>query len=1185
MQKINKNLILAFLLTFLAVTTIGFGTLGVVQAEEVESVSAFDLFADIGNDVADVGDDSYRSYVTENEETASTAEVPIKPYGSPLVTKDMILDSSGVNVYDSKKPATWLPKDYQHYWDFSKATTEVYVKGDQTGPKVLKGKIGTNYDIRGFKMKNGAGETVTPVDYGLRVKNVNYAGQLIDIDFHFNAVKIANINSKVAIKDADNEKIKHRIFFSVIDGIYSLGSNPTDPISEVGYWISFYKAGTSWSSDRVMIKTSFVYGDQEGAVPLNNLFSDFPNNLKDGLTGETLLIKSAYNSPKYPRTDFFAPNGKVFAGNDYIKELGQNTNYQSAMFKYRVSATSRDLVYYKMYGYEDKSGIMHWSRNVNEFKPLFAQWSFLFNGSQTNQHIQTSSAPNATLSTGLPSLPPINPNNPKEFAAYWNFIGFASILPGERIPPKKYVSDNNEKLVTSDTLDDVHEKFSYTLEGNFPIQYYQEFNLKEWKLTDTIPDGLTAELSAITGNFYDESGKLLSNDAKNYFDFSLSGQQLTITAKKSTLKDPLIYGKKGKPRFTIPVRITDISKVTKDATGRIMITNQVTQSGTYFNDVKFSDNSNKVTTRTANADKSKIGIKKSVDKMIAEDGKVDPANSSVLQPITYSVAVTNHSTSATMDGVTLLDVLPQPNDKRDSVLGKLGLVTGSYKITAIDFVDSNNKRVPTAALWYKDKGSILNDSLYDVNRMVDKNGALSVNESWRWTKHNWSGISDALSTTSAVLVHVPSLPVNTTYTLKVTIETANADGAVLNNTAAVTSIVHEAQRSNQVTTKILGRSLSGFVWLDKNYDGLQDSGEAFVPDVPVKLYRTSLVNSAYKNELLKSSIAGAPFVDKNGNSLIKTDKKGEYKFNEIPEGDYVVEFILADKVVTKKMKVTQTMMGSVADDVRNSKVATGSLKITTQPRSGSAWQHRGESLENLANLPSVVDGIQESPHNNLGIIPTAKISLFKYETGTLRDGDKNGSFDASEVNAAKGLAGAEFEVYKGKLDKYPTAGKSDVDFVSSGITDSKGFITLDTNLFMDLDASGKTVPTTYTVFETKAPKGYELAGRSKAPFRFEVKESGQTLNLYIDNDGHAELPFTGGNPTFIKLVISSLSVIVIGILGVGTYYFRNHRQVLVLATPNRTHVRCQGCKERLQIFRNYEGKHTYKGKHSYGGKR
>lgn len=81
--------------------------------------------------------------------------------------------------------------------------------------------------------------------------------------------------------------------------------------------------------------------------------------------------------------------------------------------------------------------------------------------------------------------------------------------------------------------------------------------------------------------------------------------------------------------------------------------------------------------------------------------------------------------------------------------------------------------------------------------------------------------------------------------------------------------------SNAVTTVVVGRELSGYVWIDSDVDGRYDDNEPAVQNVVVTLTKLNEVNGAYES---------------TGKTTV-TDKDGYYEFKDIyPTGDYRVEF-------------------------------------------------------------------------------------------------------------------------------------------------------------------------------------------------------------------------------------------------------------------------------------------------------
>jgi hypothetical protein len=87
--------------------------------------------------------------------------------------------------------------------------------------------------------------------------------------------------------------------------------------------------------------------------------------------------------------------------------------------------------------------------------------------------------------------------------------------------------------------------------------------------------------------------------------------------------------------------------------------------------------------------------------------------------------------------------------------------------------------------------------------------------------------------------------------------------------------------SNIVETQVKGRRISGNVWFDKNKDGQPQTGEKWLKNVPVGLYKKvgkddyQQVTENLRGESLKA---------------IKTDGDGHYCFDYLPSGEYIVTF-------------------------------------------------------------------------------------------------------------------------------------------------------------------------------------------------------------------------------------------------------------------------------------------------------
>lgn len=609
-------------------------------------------------------------------------------------------------------------------------------------------------------------------------------------------------------------------------------------------------------------------------------------------------------------------------------------------------------------------------------------------------------------------------------------------------------------------------------------------NIKE----DLIPDSIEFVVSrtTITSNTWDTSDPVKLTKNENY---KKSYSFLTINDEEQEVELPLYNNQGDDFIYTVKeVNIPDVFESTVNSNDNTFIINNK-----FINPIKIS---------------------KEVDKNLTENGTVDPVDTakSRLQPITYTINTANTSATSSMDKVRILDVLPFNQDDRQTSFN----AKGTAHVLSAQLVDANGEAVKGARLYYKDPSQAETNTKLDPNSLPQSATELA---SKGWLAYDGSDAS-VLEKTSAILVDVDNIPANTTYALKITVEHKDNVGADLINNATVNSIVDQKQTTNNVETKIYGRELSGYVWYDDNYDGLKDDAEAPVKDLAVKLYRTSLENPNYKDQLVTENVKGEKFIDDKGNSLIKTDDKGFYIFSNLSEGHYIAEFEINGKLQTKEYQVTKFMADSSNSDAKNSKVKAEEDRITAQnPIKGSDWNDVGARLKDLDTVIKPKDGLQELPYNNLGLNRSAHLDIFK----------KNILGD--------GLAGAKFAIYRGDLKEIPAEGEQNTDFIGTYETDETGHLKVNQNLFAGYDADHNPISQTYTVFEIKAPNGYELL---KTPVTFTVKEGNQTINLQIKNDSTAPLPFTGGKAGIGLLI--ALSLVVLGMLGLGGGLFYRHRK-------------------------------------------
>lgn len=468
-------------------------------------------------------------------------------------------------------------------------------------------------------------------------------------------------------------------------------------------------------------------------------------------------------------------------------------------------------------------------------------------------------------------------------------------------------------------------------------------------------------------------------------------------------------------------------------------------------------------------------VSKTGDKKLIEVGDDTPVG--VTDAIKYTMTTKNESAQPIKD-VRISDVLPYDGDSRGTIFH------GSYKVTEVAVDDPNAK-------------------IYFTNETVSE--TTDPNDINDWTLY--SSNSD-ISKAKGFLVTTESLPVGDTITLTVTIDPSGQEpGDVLVNNIRFNSYLDMDVRSQNFETTVYGRDLTGVAWYDDNLDGLignlaNGTKELAAQDIPVKLYRTSFVEETYQNELVKESLSGEKFVDDSGNSLIKTDAAGKYIFQNLPEGEYIAEFVVGDQVVQKKFAVTTPLVGD--DPTLNSKADQDTFKTAAY---------------DLPELPDLAadENLKEHVHHvtdvNIGLIRLSTIRLFKYETGTAVDANGDGKLSDVEKASGKALADATFDLYKGN---------DQTEKVGSATTDASGYLN-----FTGIQ------PGEYNLVETKAPAGYELI---KKPIKVTIGEGNQTIMVYQENDKTTELPQAGVNGPMVWLVGIACAFGLAGIWALYYYY-------------------------------------------------
>lgn len=285
--------------------------------------------------------------------------------------------------------------------------------------------------------------------------------------------------------------------------------------------------------------------------------------------------------------------------------------------------------------------------------------------------------------------------------------------------------------------------------------------------------------------------------------------------------------------------------------------------------------------------------------------------------------------------------------------------------------------------------------------------------------------------------------------------------------------------SNAAPVRIVKRNISGLVWVDLSRDGIRQDSESRMAGVKVDLYRLtpSRFDTAGQGvEILTKD--GRQTVYKAYNALgnkiasISTDEQGNYAFEDLEAGDYVVYLESLNKYfdITLKNAGTNTDIDSDAYGAKNSsdivdRAYIGSIKLDSADK--------------------MVDYLYESTHNDVGLsYRLGSITISKTVAGTIGDKTKDFTFQLkmtgnipAEIPYTKGTKTGTLKVTDGAAEFTLSHGENivlskiqigtayeitEVDGASNGYTvestNSSGTLTEDTNVSFTNTRNG-TVPT------------------------------------------------------------------------------------------------------------------------------
>lgn len=472
-------------------------------------------------------------------------------------------------------------------------------------------------------------------------------------------------------------------------------------------------------------------------------------------------------------------------------------------------------------------------------------------------------------------------------------------------------------------------------------------------------------------------------------------------------------------------------------------------------------------------------ISKRAEKPLAETG----------DDLKYTLYYSNTSTTDIYTS-KIADILPYNNDGRGT------RYSGDYlvKSVAINYKDAQS------SFGKKDVVLAYSNKDYGVNDVTKLSEMSAATLSPDWTKvsetkkeNNVIRYDNINKEARALFVDIGFVAGNSYLKIDITL-TPKKDGKLMtdgqNRTqqpgdAYVNSFAQNSDEqasivySNAAPVKIVKRNISGLVWVDLSRDGIRQDSESRMAGVKVDLYRLtpSRFDTAGQGvEILTKD--GRQTVYKAYNALgnkiasISTDEQGNYAFEDLEAGDYVVYLESLNKYfdITLKNAGTNTDIDSDAYGVKNSsdivdRAYIGSIKLDSADK--------------------MVDYLYESTHNDVGLsYRLGSITVSKTVAGTIGDKTKDFTFQLkmtgnipAEIPYTKGTKTGTLKVTDGAAEFTLSHGENivlskiqigtayeitEVDGASNGYavesTNSSGTLTEDTNVSFTNTRNG-TVPT------------------------------------------------------------------------------------------------------------------------------
>ena len=258
------------------------------------------------------------------------------------------------------------------------------------------------------------------------------------------------------------------------------------------------------------------------------------------------------------------------------------------------------------------------------------------------------------------------------------------------------------------------------------------------------------------------------------------------------------------------------------------------------------------------------------------EDKIIEVNDEIKYKVTYQ-----NKTDYTMPDFQLLDILPYNGDGRGTAYN------GTYTLKDVKVTQTSG-----GSSVENDNLSLFTTTDIEARKITPKYEGIgnTEEEGGIWKEKE---IGEEINEAVTVLAIKGEIEANIKVEMEITLKTSNnRSGDVYSNSVtAQTSKETEVITSTNTKTRVVRRQISGMIWYDINENGIKDEEEPYASRIEVGLKKED----------------GSQAVDINGNEIpnVLTNERGEYVFNNLPKGKYVV-LIQTDEVYT----LTEAYVGS-----------------------------------------------------------------------------------------------------------------------------------------------------------------------------------------------------------------------------------------------------------------------------------